>query len=313
MPIIGAAYLRCSDPKQDKSIDQQRVEIERRAARDGVVIPPENWFIDEGISGRSTRKRSAYRRLLRRAEAQQEAMKRRVLTEQPPIERLYVWAFSRIARNMFDCLRAIATLDDAEIEIVSLTEAEVGDRSMRKLIRPILAWLAERYSEELSQNVQRGMASQAAKGFWAYGTVSFGYEAIKVEGGSKLVVTDATREDFEVVKRIFRMADQDGDGARRIAEKLTREGVRPPSDPNHPREVAPGTWRARHVHYILKNPVYCGPRTCEASVTLAASCSVRRAPVQVTGSRASRISTTPSGPRTCGRSTGPWWIWAWTP
>ncbi len=258
MPIIGAAYLRCSDPKQDKSIDQQRVEIERRAARDGVVIPPENWFIDEGISGRSTRKRSAYRGLLRRAEAQQEAMKRRVLTEQPPIERLYVWAFSRIARNMFDCLRAIATLDDAEIEIVSLTEAEVGDRSMRKLIRPILAWLAERYSEELSQNVQRGMASQAAKGFWAYGTVSFGYEAIKVEGGSKLVVTDATREDFEVVKRIFRMADQDGDGARRIAEKLTREGVRPPSDPNHPREVAPGTWRARHVHYILKNPVYCG-------------------------------------------------------
>ena len=59
MPRIGAAYLRCSDPRQDKSIDQQRVEIERRAAVDGVVIPPENWFIDEGISGRSARKRSS--------------------------------------------------------------------------------------------------------------------------------------------------------------------------------------------------------------------------------------------------------------
>ena len=32
MPIIGAAYLRCSDPRQDKSIEQQREEIERRAA-----------------------------------------------------------------------------------------------------------------------------------------------------------------------------------------------------------------------------------------------------------------------------------------
>ena len=47
MPTIGAAYLRCSDPRQDKSIDQQRVEIERRAAAEGVTIPPENWFIDE--------------------------------------------------------------------------------------------------------------------------------------------------------------------------------------------------------------------------------------------------------------------------
>ena len=24
MPIIGAAYLRCSDPRQDKSIEQQQ-------------------------------------------------------------------------------------------------------------------------------------------------------------------------------------------------------------------------------------------------------------------------------------------------
>jgi len=68
-----------------------------------------------------------YRRLPRRAEAQQEAIKRQGLTEQPPIERLYVWALSRIARNMFDCLRAIATLDDAELEIVSLTR-RVGAR-----------------------------------------------------------------------------------------------------------------------------------------------------------------------------------------
>ncbi len=260
MPIIGAAYLRCSDPKQDKSIDQQRAEIERRAAADGVTIPPENWFIDEGISGRSTKRRASYQSLIKRAEVQRDAMtgrgKQRVVVNR--VERLYVWAFSRIARNMFDCLRAIATLDDADIEIVSLTEHDTGDRSMRKLIRPILAWLAERYSEELSRNVQRGMASQASKGFWAYGTTSFGYDAVEVAGGKKLVVTDETRADFEVVKRIFRMADEGTDGGRRIAERLTREGIRPPSEPNHPREVAPGAWLSRHVHTILKNPVYCG-------------------------------------------------------
>ena len=258
MPTIGAAYLRCSDPSQDKSIDQQRQEIERRAAADGVVIPPGNWFVDEGISGRTTKRRLSYRRLIKRGEDQKEAMRLRILTDEPHIDRLYVWAFSRIARNMFDCLKAIATLDDADIDIVSLTEPDVGDKSMRKLIRPILAWLAERYSEELSANVKRAMASQAKKGFWAYGTVSFGYEAVSVDGGKKLVVTDETREDFEVVQRIFRIADEGQDGNRRIAGLLTREGVKPPSADHHPREVAPGTWRARHVHNILTNPVYCG-------------------------------------------------------
>jgi DNA invertase Pin-like site-specific DNA recombinase len=59
MTMIGAAYLRCSDPRQDKSVQQQKEEIERRAAADGVVIPAANWFVDEGISGRTAKKRAA--------------------------------------------------------------------------------------------------------------------------------------------------------------------------------------------------------------------------------------------------------------
>jgi DNA invertase Pin-like site-specific DNA recombinase len=256
---IASAYLRCSDPRQDKSIEQQRAEIERRAAIDGYVIPPGNWFIDEGISGRSIKRRKSYQAMIKRAEVQRDAMAGRgrpVVVDR--IERMYVWAFSRIARNMFDCLRAIAILDDANIDITSLTENDTGDRSMRKLIRPILAWLAERYSEELSRNVSRGKQSQANKGFWAYGTHAFGYEIVQAQGGKKLVVTDAVRADFETVKRVFREAEERGDGSTRIAERLTREGIRPPSDGSHPRAVAPGTWRPRHVHNILRNPVYCG-------------------------------------------------------
>jgi DNA invertase Pin-like site-specific DNA recombinase len=258
MPKLASAYLRCSDPRQDKSIDQQRAEISRRAAADGYVIPPENWFVDEGISGKSTKKRASYQAMIKRAEAQRDAHRGRKGVRGEPIERLYVWAFSRIARNMFDCLKAIATLDDADIEIISLTENDTGDRSMRKLIRPILAWLAERYIEELSRNVRRGQISQASKGFWPHGRASFGYESVKVEGGFKLVVTERTREDFETVKRIFRMADEEGLGVARIAQRLTREGVRPPSGPGTERVIGIGTWATRHPHYILTNRLYCG-------------------------------------------------------
>ncbi len=261
MPILGAAYLRCSDPRQDKSIEQQREEIQRRAAADGVVIPPENWFVDEGISGRSTKKRAAYLTLIKRAEAQRDAMgaKKRGA---PRIERLYVWAFSRVARNMFDCLRALATLDEADIDVISLTEPDAGDRSFRKLIRPILAWLAERYSEELSRNVVRGMRSQAEKGYWQYGHSPYGYSVVD----GRLVVTDETRAAFETVKRIFRDYVEGADGGMRIAERLTREGVVPPSRADIDRAYAPGCWRPKHIQNILSSRTYCGHMVHDGAV-----------------------------------------------
>ena len=43
--MIVADYLRCFELNQDKTIEQQREEIQKRAKADGVTIPPENWFI----------------------------------------------------------------------------------------------------------------------------------------------------------------------------------------------------------------------------------------------------------------------------
>jgi len=253
MPILGAAYLRCSDPRQDKSIEQQRAEIERRAAADGVVIPPSNWFIDEGISGRAVKKRLAYQSLLRAAEAQRDARLGRAKLRAPGIDRLYVWAISRVARNMFDCLRALATLDEANVTVVSLTEPDAGDKSFTKLIRPILAWLSERYSEELSRNVKRGMHSQAEQGFWQNGHPPYGYAVVD----GRLAVTEETRAAFETVKRIYAEYLQGRDGQKRLAEKLTMEGVEPPGHGAAPERFA-GSWRPRHIQNLLTSVSYCG-------------------------------------------------------
>ncbi len=253
MPTVGAAYLRCSDPRQDKSIEQQRAEIERRAAADGVVIPEANWFVDEGISGRAVKKRVAYQSLIRVAETQRDARLGRSKSRATGIDRLYVWAISRVARNMFDCLRALATLDEANITVVSLTEPDAGDKSFTKLIRPILAWLSERYSEELSRNVKRGMQSQAEQGFWQNGHAPYGYEV--VEG--RLTVTEESRRAFEVVKRIYAEYLEGKDGQKRLAEKLTREGIEPPTR-NVERQRFAGTWLPKHVQRVLTNPTYLG-------------------------------------------------------
>ena len=266
MPILGSAYLRCSDPRQDKSIEQQREEILKRASADGVAIPPENWFVDEGISGRSTKNRKSYLRLIARAEAQRDARYAKKKNAPAPIDRLYVWAVSRVARNMFDCLRALATLDDAEIRVVSLTEPDAGDKSITKLIRPILAWLNERYSEELSKNVIRGMRSQAEKGFWQYGHAPFGYAIDRSSGGQRLVVTDETRPAFEAVQRIFRDYVDGADGGMRIAERLTREGIQPPARADIDRAYAPGCWRPKHIQNILTSRTYLGHMVHDGTV-----------------------------------------------
>ena len=266
MTMIGAAYLRCSDPRQDKSIHQQREEIERRAAADGVVIPASNWFVDEGISGRNAKKRAAYQSLLRAAEGQRDSRLGRRAVRVQGIDRLYVWAFSRVARNMFDCLKALATLDEADIDVISLSEPDAGDKSFRKLIRPILAWLAERYSEELSHNVKRGMQSQGTRGFWQNGHSPYGYAVID----GRLAVTDETRTAFETVKRIYAEYLQGRDGQKRLAEKLTLEGVVPPGHGNAPERFA-GSWRPRHIQNLLTSVSYCG-HLSQNGVILARNC-----------------------------------------
>ena len=51
MPTIGAAYLRCSDPRQDKSIEQQRDEITRRSRG---YATPKQFFIEKLVEGVAT-------------------------------------------------------------------------------------------------------------------------------------------------------------------------------------------------------------------------------------------------------------------
>jgi hypothetical protein len=101
------------------------------------------------------------------------------------------------------------------------------------------------------------MRSQAERGFWQNGHAPYGYALVKGEGGSKLTVTDETRVAFEVVKRIFTEYLEGKEGQKRLAAKLTREGVEPPSR-SVERERFAGSWRPKHLQRILTNRTYLG-------------------------------------------------------
>ena len=88
---IGAAYVRVStDEQTELSPDAQIRVIHDAAKADGYIIPEEYIFIEKkGISGRKADNRPEFQRMIAIAKSQAPA----------PFTRLYVWKFSRFARN----------------------------------------------------------------------------------------------------------------------------------------------------------------------------------------------------------------------
>ena len=88
---IGAAYIRVStDDQAELSPDAQLRVILEDAKKDGFIIPPEYIFEEKkGISGRKAGNRPEFQKMIAVAKSQSPA----------PFERLYLWKFSRFARN----------------------------------------------------------------------------------------------------------------------------------------------------------------------------------------------------------------------
>src|SRR5437899_9340982 len=61
----AVTYYRMSTDKQEKSIEDERIEVERMAAREGYSILRD--YVDEAISGDDTRKRKAFQQMIRDA------------------------------------------------------------------------------------------------------------------------------------------------------------------------------------------------------------------------------------------------------
>ena len=91
---IGAAYIRVSDERQDEySPDSQLKKIREYAAKEGYMIPDEYVFYDDGISGKSTKRRDDFNRMIAIAKEKTH-----------PFDRIYVWKFSRFARNQEEAI-----------------------------------------------------------------------------------------------------------------------------------------------------------------------------------------------------------------
>ena len=225
----AAAYIRVStDDQTEYSPSSQLEKIQDYAKKNGYIIPSEYIYIDEGISGRTT-KRPAFNKMIGTAK-----------TIPKPFDAILLWKFSRFARNREDSIVYKSMLrKQCGIDVRSISE-NIGDDKMSVIMEAMIEAMDEYYSINLGEEVRRGMNEKVQRGE-PVTIPSFGYDIIEGKYAPN-------NETAPLVRKIF---DDflDNKGLVTIARELNENGYRTRRG---------NKFENRTVRYILKNPVYIG-------------------------------------------------------
>ena len=235
-PVPAALYARVSSDRQDVdlSVAAQLRALRDHAEKNNYLVARE--YVDEAESGRVA-DRPQFRKMLDEASA-----------EDAPFEEILVWKFSRFTRKREHAVAFKSMLRRRGIRVVSITE-HADDSPTGKLMEAIIESVDEFYSENLAQEVARGMRESASRGFWVASRTPYGYARVYVQDGvKKRPRLEPDPDTVPVVERIFALAEA-GKGITEIARTLNADGIANPTG---------RPWSKNGVHILLTNEVYTG-------------------------------------------------------
>ena len=235
-PLTPAAlYARVSSDRQDVdlSVSAQLRALKDYARANGYSVARQ--YVDEAESG-LVADRPQFREMI------EEGSKPKA-----PFDVILVWKFSRFTRKREHAVAFKSMLRRKGIRVVSITE-QAEDNATGRLLEGIIESVDEFYSENLAQEVVRGMREAASRGFFLGSKAPFGYRRVKVSDGMKerptLEVDPATAP---VVKEIFE-SSLSGYGLKEICRTLNDRGIT-----NRGKR-----WYKGGLHYLLTNEAYTG-------------------------------------------------------
>lgn len=228
---IGSAYIRVSDERQDEySPDSQLKKIREYAAKEGYMIPDEFVFYDDGISGKSVKKRDDFNRMIALAKEKTH-----------PFDVIYVWKFSRFARNQEESIVYKSLLAKHNVSVVSVSEP-IPEGPFGSLIERVIEWTDAYYLVNLSGEVRRGMTEKVSRGEPTCAP-PIGY--IMRDGE---YYPDEESGKANIVREVFTLYSN-GVRQREIALFLANKGIRTKSGKKP---------EIRWVEYMLRNSCYIG-------------------------------------------------------
>jgi len=231
-----ALYARVSSDTQDVdlSISAQLRALREFVARNGHLVVGE--FVDEVKTGRTTA-RPAFRDMISIARRPNR-----------PFEQILVWKYSRFARSRKDSILYKAMLKKAGVMVISINEP-FNDTPTGRLMEGIIESLDEFYSDNLGEDVTRGMRESAERGFYLSSRAPYGLRKVKVRDGNKeRTKLEPDSDQAGIVTAIFN-GILEGKGLTEIACELNSRGIPGPRGKG---------WGKTGVYAILTNEIYTG-------------------------------------------------------
>ena len=193
----AALYARVSSDKQDVdlSITAQLKALREYAKNNGYLIVHE--FVDEAETGRTTA-RPAFREMISLAR-----------NPEKPLDSILVWKYSRFARSREDSIVYKAMLRKNGVQVISINEP-FDDTPTGRLLEAIIESLDEFYSDNLGEEVTRGLRESASRGFYLSSRPPYGFRKIRVKEGEKEhTKLDIDPEQAGVIKDLQRCFERE--------------------------------------------------------------------------------------------------------
>lgn len=227
---IAVVYARYSSHRQgEQSIEGQLAEAHKYANEHDLKIIHE--YIDRAMTGRNDN-REAFQQMLKD-------------TAKKQFDTIILWKIDRFGRNREEIAFNKYRCKKNGVKVVYVAES-IPDSPEGVILESVLEGMAEYYSLQLSQNVQRGQRASAEKCQSFGGTCPIGYT---IDKNTKKYVIDP--QMAPVVCSIFEMYAA-GSSIADIIKKLNNQGLR----------TQKGTaFTQNSLHHMLKNPKYIGVYT----------------------------------------------------
>ena len=234
--VCAVSYSRVSSERQDVelSVSGQQRAIREWAEKNGYVLVGE--YVDEAQSGRIDT-RDGFSRMIDNACA-----------PNPRFKTILVWKHDRFSRRRVHSVIYKARLRDHGVRLVSISEPSDETPSGR-LLESMMEGIVEFYSENLSEDVLRGMREAALRGSFLGPKPPYGYRKIKVPDRERRprITLEVVPEEAKTVLYVYERSLQ-GLGIKEIAIDLNAQGIT-----NRGR-----TWHKNSLHWVLTNEANAG-------------------------------------------------------
>ena len=234
--VCAVSYSRVSSDRQDVelSISGQQRAIREWSEKNGYTLVGE--YVDEAESGRIDT-RDGFSQMIRDACA-----------PNPGFRTILVWKHDRFSRRREHAVVYKARLRDRGVRLVSISEPS-DDTPSGRLLEAIIEGLVEYYSENLSEDVARGMREAALRGNFFGPKAPFGYRRVKTLDSSGRVrnTLEVVTEEAVTVLYVFQCS-LEGRGLKEIGKDLDSRGIT-----NRGRR-----WHRNSLHWLLTNEASTG-------------------------------------------------------